>query len=40
MKALGTHIVCELSGCDARALTEVEHVKTVMVTAAQEATRR
>jgi len=37
MKALGTHIVCELSGCDARALTEVEHVKDVMVSAAREA---
>ena len=37
MKALGTHIVCELSGCDARSLTDVEHVKAVMVTAAREA---
>src|SRR5579875_2324322 len=37
MKALGTHIVCELSGCDARALSDLEHVKDVMVTAAREA---
>ena len=37
MKALGTHIVCELSGCDARSLTDVEHVRDVMVTAAKEA---
>src|SRR5579875_953238 len=33
MKALGTHIVCELSGCDARALSDLEHVKDVMDTA-------
>lgn len=37
MKALGTHIVCELSGCDALALSDVEHVREIMVTAAREA---
>jgi S-adenosylmethionine decarboxylase len=37
MKALGTHIVCELSGCDARALTDIERVKDIMVMAAREA---
>lgn len=37
MKALGTHIVCELSGCDALALTDVESVREIMVAAAREA---
>ena len=37
MKALGTHIVCELSGCDARKLTDVEAVSGMMVEAAREA---
>ena len=37
MKALGTHIVCELSGCNAEALTDVESVQAMMVAAAKEA---
>ena len=37
MKALGKHIVCELSGCDAQALTDLELVRSVMVGAAREA---
>ena len=37
MKALGTHIVCELSGCDPRKLTDVEGVRKIMITAAREA---
>ena len=35
MKALGTHIVCELSGCDAAALTNVDAVREMMIGAAQ-----
>ncbi|MDQ6823803.1 MAG: adenosylmethionine decarboxylase [Candidatus Eremiobacteraeota bacterium] len=34
MKALGTHIVCELSGCNPKALTDVESVRNMMVSAA------
>ena len=34
MKALGTHIVCELSGCDAAKLTDVDAVRVVMEKAA------
>ncbi len=34
MKALGTHIVCELSGCDAAALTDVDAVRDMMIGAA------
>lgn len=34
MKALGTHIVCELSGCDAAKLTDVDAVHTMMRNAA------
>ncbi len=34
MKALGTHIVCELSGCDANALTDVDKVREMMIGAA------
>ena len=30
MKALGTHIVCELSGCDPRSLTDVAAVERMM----------
>jgi S-adenosylmethionine decarboxylase len=37
VKALGTHIVCELSGCDSAALTEVSAVEAMMVAAAREA---
>ena len=37
MEARGTHIICELSGCDARALTDVEYVQSVMKSAALEA---
>lgn len=37
MKALGTHIVCELSGCDAALLTDVEAVSDMMLRAAREA---
>ena len=35
MKALGTHIVCELSGCDAQALTDVDLVREMMIGAAK-----
>ena len=34
MKALGTHIVCELSGCDPKALTDVDAVHAMMIQAA------
>ena len=34
MKALGTHIVCELSGCDPKKLTDVEGVRETMQSAA------
>ena len=37
MKALGTHIVCELSGCNAALLTDVEAVADMMERAALEA---
>ena len=37
MKALGTHIVCELSGCDPEALTDVDAVHGMMVAAAKAA---
>jgi S-adenosylmethionine decarboxylase len=37
LKALGTHIVCELSGCDPRSLTDVAAVENMMVGAAKEA---
>ena len=37
MKALGTHIVCELSGCDARTLTDVEGVQKILTVAARKA---
>ncbi|MBV8354793.1 MAG: S-adenosylmethionine decarboxylase proenzyme [Candidatus Eremiobacteraeota bacterium] len=37
MKALGTHIVCELSGCDARTLTDVEGVQKILTIAARKA---
>jgi S-adenosylmethionine decarboxylase len=34
LKALGTHIVCELSGCDAAKLSDVDAVHTMMRNAA------
>lgn len=37
MKALGTHIVCELSGCDPQALSDVEGVHAMMIAAATAA---
>ena len=37
MKALGTHIVCELSGCNAAMLTDVDAVADMMERAALEA---
>jgi len=37
LKALGTHIVCELSGCDAAKLTDVEVVREMMQNAARAA---
>lgn len=35
MNALGTHIVCELSGCNAQALTDVDAVRKMMIGAAK-----
>ena len=37
MKALGTHLIIELSGCDPRLLNDVEHIRGAMVMAAAEA---
>ena len=37
LKALGTHIVCELSGCDAAKLTDVDAVRAMMEKAAKAA---
>ncbi len=37
MKALGTHIVCELSGCDPVTLTDVDAVRDMMIGAAEAA---
>ena len=37
MKALGTHIIVELSECDARILADVDLVNNILVTAAKEA---
>jgi S-adenosylmethionine decarboxylase len=37
LKALATHIVCELSGCDAIKLTDVDAVSDMMMEAALEA---
>jgi len=34
LKALGTHIVCELSGCSTQALADVDAVREMMVGAA------
>lgn len=35
LKALGTHIVCELSGCDPEVLSDVDTVHAMMVAAAK-----
>ena len=35
MKALGTHIVCELSGCDPVALSDLDGVQNMMIAAAR-----
>jgi S-adenosylmethionine decarboxylase len=37
LKALGTHIVCELSGCDPAVLTNVDAVRDMMIGAAEAA---
>ena len=37
MKALGTHIVCDLSGCDPATLGDVASVEALMIRAAKEA---
>jgi S-adenosylmethionine decarboxylase len=37
LDARGTHIICELSGCDAAALTDLVLVRDTMVAAAREA---
>ena len=37
METRGTHIVCELSGCNAELLTDVDGVRTIMEAAAREA---
>lgn len=37
MKALGTHIVCELSGCNPESLTDVDAVHSMMIAAATAA---
>jgi S-adenosylmethionine decarboxylase len=37
LEALGTHILCELSGCDPNILTDVEGVEQILKTAAQKA---
>ena len=37
MEARGTHIISELSGCDARILSDVDRVRGIMESAAREA---
>ena len=37
MKALGRHIVCELSGCDPVILTDVDGIHAMMISAAKAA---
>jgi S-adenosylmethionine decarboxylase len=37
LKALGKHIVCELSGCDSETLADVDGIHAMMVEAAQAA---
>jgi S-adenosylmethionine decarboxylase len=36
LKALGTHIVCELSGCNSDTLTDVDGVRATLMQAARE----
>ncbi len=35
MEALGTHIVCELSGCDESSLIDIDTVRTMLIEAAK-----
>ena len=37
MEPRGTHIICELSGCDTRVLKDLGRVRSIMVAAAKEA---
>jgi S-adenosylmethionine decarboxylase len=37
LNALGTHIVCELSGCDADRLADVDSIHSMMIAAAKAA---
>ncbi len=37
MESRGTHIICELSGCNPQMLTDVDGIRDVMVAAAKEA---
>jgi S-adenosylmethionine decarboxylase len=37
LQALGKHIVCELSGCDPAALTDVDSIHAMMISAAKAA---
>jgi S-adenosylmethionine decarboxylase len=37
LDARGTHIICELSGCDQRTLSDLDSVRETMVAAAREA---
>jgi len=37
LKALGTHIVCELSGCDRSTLSDIDGVRSTLMQAAREA---
>jgi S-adenosylmethionine decarboxylase len=37
LKALGRHIVCELSGCDPKRLSDVEGIAAMMIAAAKAA---
>ena len=37
MEARGTHIICELSGCDTRVLQDLGRVRSIMVAAAKVA---
>jgi S-adenosylmethionine decarboxylase len=37
LKALGRHIVCELSGCDPVILTDVDNIHAMMISAAKAA---
>ena len=35
MNALGTHIVCELSGCDEQRLVDIDTIRTMLIEAAK-----